>query len=67
MCVLSVTGLILIPCSLEHGAEPSKREKEEKTVQLECVLTLKNLKNRMIMLQQIFSVCSNVEQCIKHF
>jgi hypothetical protein len=25
------------------------------------------LKHRMIMLQHIFSLCSNVEQCIKHF
>jgi hypothetical protein len=62
-----MTGLLLIPCSLEHGAEPKKREKEEKTAQPECVLTFHNLKHCVIMLQQIFSVCIYVEQCIKHF
>ena len=25
MCVLSMTGLLLTPCSLEHGAEPKRQ------------------------------------------
>ena len=40
------------------------RGEEEKTAQPEYVLTLQNLKHGMIMLQQIFSLCSYVEQCI---